>query len=106
MGLVFLIATIICRYLLKHYKAEQLLKVINLFLGLAAIIFILSFFNSQNIILVGIGSGLMFFACGFIFPMSMGKGISLFRHIVGTASAIMYLINILITSLASFRLVF
>ena len=37
MGLIFLIATIICRYLLKHYKAEQLLQVvINLFLGLAA----------------------------------------------------------------------
>ncbi len=107
LGLVFLIATIICRYLLKHYKAEQLLKVvINLFLGLAAIIFILSFFNSQNIILVGIGSGLMFFACGFIFPMSMGKGISLFRHIVGTASAIMYLIIFLITSLASFSVSF
>ena len=48
----------------------------------------------------------MFFACGFIFPMSMGKGISLFRHIVGTASAVMYLINILITSLASFSVSF
>lgn len=107
LGLVFLSATLICRYLLKHFKAEQLLQVIiNLFLVLAAIMFILSFPYNQNIILVGIGSGLMFFACGFIFPMSMGKGISLFRHIAGTASATMYLINILITSLASFSVSF
>lgn len=32
----------------------------------------------------------------------MGKGISLFRNISGTASAIMYLINMLITSLTAF----
>jgi MFS transporter, DHA1 family, multidrug resistance protein len=43
----------------------------------------------------------MFFTCGFIFPMSMGKGLSLFRHIAGTATAMMYFINVMITSLAS-----
>lgn len=107
LGLVFLSSTIICRYMLKNYAAEQLLQiVINLFIVLAAVIFILSFLYSQNIILIGVGSGLMFFACGFIFPMSMGKGISLFRHIAGTASAAMYFINVLITSLISFSVSF
>lgn len=97
----------ICRYLLKNYETEQLLRIIiNLFLILAAVFFVLSFSYGQSIILIGIGSGLMFFACGFIFPMSMGKGISLFRHIAGTASATMYLINILITSLSSFLVSF
>lgn len=107
LGLIFLSATMICRYLLKNYETEQLLRIIiNLFLILAAVFFVLSFSYGQSIILIGIGSGLMFFACGFIFPMSMGKGISLFRHIAGTASATMYLINILITSLSSFLVSF
>ena len=48
----------------------------------------------------------MFFTCGFLFPMSTGKGLSLFRHIAGTASATMYLINIMMTSIIAFILSF
>lgn len=107
LGLVFLASTFICRYLLKKYKVEQLfLIVINLFFFIATLAVIASYFFDKSIILVAVASALMFFACGFIFPLSMGKGISLFRHIAGTANATMYLINILITSLTAFLISF
>jgi hypothetical protein len=38
--------------------------------------------------------------------MSMGKGISLFRHIAGTATATMYFINVLMTSITALILSF
>jgi hypothetical protein len=44
----------------------------------------------------------MFFATGILFPLSMGKGLSMFSHIAGTATAIMYLINGSITAASSF----
>jgi hypothetical protein len=47
---------------------------------------------------------MMFFVEGFIFPLSMGNGLSLFRHIAGTATALMYLINISMTSAVAFLL--
>ena len=107
MGLAFLFATFICRYLLKHFSVEKLcLILINSFSIISILSLIISYFFNNNIILISIFSAIMFFACGFLFPMSMGKGISLFRHIAGTATAIMYLINILMTSLTAFLLSF
>ncbi len=103
LGIVFLASTFICRYLLKKYVFDRVyLTVVNTFLIISVINVIISYFVSNNIVLVAVASGLMFFACGFIFPLSMGKGLSLFRHISGTAAAVMYLINILITGLVSF----
>ncbi len=103
MGLVFLASTFICRYFLKQYKVEQLfLIVINLFFFITILAVVASYFFNKSITLIAVASALMFFACGFIFPMSMGKGLSFFRHIAGTATAIMYLINTLITSLIAF----
>ena len=82
---------------------ENLLLVsIHLFLAITILSVIAGFYFSENIYLAVIASALMFFACGSIYPMSMGKGLSFFRHISGTATAIMYLINILLTSLISF----
>ncbi len=107
LGLVFLLATIICRSLLKHFETEYLfLILIHVFLGLTFLFVIASYFFSQSMVLVTAGSMLMFFASGFIFPASMGKGMSLFSHIAGTASALMYLVNILLTSLCSFLMSF
>lgn len=107
MGLFFLIATFICRYLLKKYEAEQLFFIL---INGAFIIALLAVFAShmydKNIVLIGVASACMFFTCGFLFPMSMGKGLSLFRHIAGTATAVMYLINILMTSVTAFILSF
>ena len=103
MGLILLAATFICRYLLKIFSINKMfLIMINVFF-LASIIFIpISYFQSESLALVAIVTGFMFFLCGFIFPVAMGKGISLFRHISGTATAVMYLINILMTSLTAF----
>ncbi len=98
-GLVFLFATFVCRYFLKKYPVEKLFfATINLALLITLALFGISFLLTDSIVLTAIASGLMFFICGFLFPMSMGKGMSLFRHIAGTASATMYLINMLITS--------
>lgn len=107
MGISFLTATFVCRYLLKRQSVKFLFFIfINLFFVVAAIALILSYALPNNIILIAMDSAIMFFACGFIFPMSMGKGLSLFRHIAGTATALMYLINIIMTSLCSFILSF
>ncbi len=102
-GIVFLMATLICRFILKFFAMEQILAAaIHVFFVIALGILILSYWLTDNILLTAIGSALMFFGSGFIFPISMGKGISLFRHISGTATATMYLVNILICSLTSF----
>lgn len=106
-GLVFLLATFVCRYLLRRWQATQLIGVIiHIFLTCAVVSLLISYFLPTSIVLIAVASGLMFFTGGFIFPLSMGVGMSLFRHIAGTATATMYLFNVLITSLASFILSF
>ncbi len=102
-GTVFLAATFICRYLLKKFKAEHLLfyaLIISFTIALSSVA--LSFIFEKSTLFIVIISAMMFFSCGFIFPMSMGRGISLFRHIAGTATAMMFLIQILMTSFVSF----
>lgn len=107
LGIVFLISTFISRFLLRKYQVEQLYFIgINLFFVLAFLGFVLSYVYPKDIALITIISAAMFFSCGFIFPMSMGKGQSLFRHVSGTAAAVMYLINMIITSLAGFLVSF
>ncbi len=107
LGLFFLAATFASRYLLKKYQVKQLyFTVINLFFVIILLGVMMSYLFANSIILVSIFSAFMFFTCGMIFPMSMGKNLSLFRHIAGTAAATMYLINMLITSLTGFVMSF
>lgn len=107
MGMVFLLSTIMCRHILKTYKVTSVyFTVLNLSFVLIILALMISYIASESIIFISITSALMFFIAGFVFPMSTGKGLSLFRHIAGTASAMMYLINVLITSLISFLLSF
>lgn len=107
LGVVFLMATFVCRSFLKYLDAERLFEAaIYTFFIIATLMLLASRFFSQSIYLVAIASALMFFATGFIFPLSMGKGLLLFRHIAGTATATMFLINILITSLLGFAVSF
>ena len=107
LGTMFLAATFICRAFLKKHETDHLLyTVINTLLIFGVLTIILGYIFNNNIILIAITSGIMFFSCGFLFPMSMGKGMSLFRHISGTASAVMYMINILISSVGSFIISF
>ncbi len=102
-GIVFLASTFTCRYLLKKFKVENLLYyaiIISFITALLSVV--LSFAFEKNTVFIALFSALMFFSCGFIFPMSMGRGISLFRHIAGTATALMYFIQILMTGFVSF----
>jgi Bcr/CflA subfamily drug resistance transporter len=107
LGLAFLASTFICRALLKKYNSAKLTFIaIHLFFSLAIVGLLLSFLYNESIVLITIISAFMFYCTGTLFPMSMGRGMTGFRHIAGTATAIMYLINILITSLTSFLMGF
>lgn len=106
-GVAYTIATIVSRLLSARYEYNKLITQGIKFSLLAAIVFtLIGLFFKNNIYLLIIASTVMLFSQGSIFPISMGKGISLFRHIAGTATAVMYLVNILITSLTSFALSF
>lgn len=101
LGGIYLISTLVCRYSATKFNVNKLLFVgINVFLILAFSAVIASHFLSHSIAFTVAVSSIMFFACGFIYPLSMGQGMSLFRHISGNATAIMYLIMTAITSIS------
>lgn len=107
LGMAYLIATFICRYLLKKFNFDQLMpKLIGLFLLITLLSIGLSYIFVTSIVLLAITSAFMFAACGLIYPLSIGKGLSLLRHIAGTATATMYLVNVSITGLTAFLLSF
>lgn len=103
LGVVFLVATFVCRFMLDRYEAKQWLQLVfPLFLMMSFMGIFVGYFKASSVEWIAIISGVMFFACGCIFPAAMGSGLSLFRSIAGTAGAIMYLINISISSLVTF----
>ncbi|MBX9743373.1 MAG: MFS transporter [Chthoniobacterales bacterium] len=105
LGGTFLGATFVCRHFLKKYSVENLLGIIiPVFFLITMLSLVASFLWSSSMpLLLGV-SAVMFFASGFIFPMCMGKGLLLFRPIAGTASAVMFLVNVLMTSATAFLL--
>lgn len=107
LGIVFLASTFFSRFLLKRASVAVLLpKIIASSTLFALLMIFAAYFFPQNIVFVGLVTAVMYFTCSLIFPLSMGRGISLFRHIAGTATAVMYFINILITSVTAFALGF
>lgn len=103
LGLAYLFSTFGCRFILKSFRFEPLLFIfINAFFLISFAGVGLSYFFSSSIVLIALMSALMYSASGIIFSMAMGKGLSLFRHIAGTASATMFFVNILITSVMGF----
>jgi len=103
LGIIFLSAAIICRYFLKKYPVDKLYQIaINLFFAIAILALISAYFFEKSLILAIGASACMYFVASFVFPMSAGKVLSLFRHISGAAGAVMYLINVLITSFSAF----
>ena len=103
LGLVFVAATFYGRQLLKKHSVEKIWFVgINLSVLVCVLCLIASYFFDESIALTAAITALMFISCGVIFPMSLGKGLSLFRHIAGTATAVMYLVNISITGIVSY----
>ena len=102
-GLTFLSATFLCRYLLNYLTSYVLFGYVTyIFVITIVILSLISLLFPSSLILLIIATTVAYFVCGFIFPLCMGKGLSMFRNIAGTASAIMYLINVMITSLAAF----
>lgn len=103
MGLAFLIGTIFCRRLISYFSPEQIFStLIPLFLLLAVCNLLISYFAPLSMTVITISSLLMFFGCGIVYPAGMAKGLSLFKHLAGSGSAVMNLINVLITSLTAF----
>lgn len=103
LGIVFLLGTQICRFLIKHIAVEKvILYAIPLSFLSAALGLITSLLMQVNIVLILVNSLFMFFGCGIIYPACMGKALALFRHLGGSSAAVMNLVNVLITSLAAF----
>lgn len=104
LGVVYLLSSLACRYALQKFTVEQLFfVVVNLFFIVAAVNLIISYFYPYSLTLIIVASTLMFFMCAFVYPLAMGKGMSLFRHIAGTASALMFS-NVVISSFICFCL--
>lgn len=102
-GAGFLVATFVCRRSLKRGWSGDSLLFSSL---LAFLIFFLAssvlfFFYPQQMIYIGITGFVAFFATGFIFPLSMGQGMAMFQHIAATATAIMFFVNVLLTTVSS-----
>ncbi|WP_215776371.1 Bcr/CflA family efflux MFS transporter [Paludibacterium sp. B53371] len=105
LGCVFLLATFLCRWLVARSPVARVQQgMTRLLLAVTATGLILGQCWPDSLTLLCGISALMFFSQGMLFPMSMGRGLALFRHIAGTATALMFLINILMTSLTSFVL--
>lgn len=103
MGLMFLLGTFICRRLVKQFQPEEIFAfAVPVFLFVALISVIAAYLAPQNMAVIIIPSLFMFLGCGIIYPAGIGKGLSLFRHLAGSGSAVLNLINILITSLTAF----
>lgn len=102
LGCVFLVSTMVCRRLLKQYSVTRLIHIgLYVFLALTLVALVFAYFSPMNIYFIGLASSIIFFMTGFVFPMAMGLGIGMFRHTAGTASSVMFLFNVLITTLVA-----
>lgn len=102
LGVFYLTSSFLCRFYLKKFAPDNiLLYAIMFFLLLAFISCVCTFLNNKNINIIVIPSLCMFICCGTIYPVAMGKGLALFRHLAGSGSAIMSFVNVIITSLVA-----
>jgi DHA1 family bicyclomycin/chloramphenicol resistance-like MFS transporter len=82
LGLAFIPAPIICRYLVNHLSVGILFSlVIHWFLATISI----SIFFDMSLIIILFASVAVYFVCGALFSFSLGKGLSMFKHISETA---------------------
>lgn len=107
LGTSFLIATLVAKYLVSTTPLNKIYLLTITIAGIIAVIGVgFSYLLHNNITLITIISLIMFFSTGILFPMSMGRGLAMFSHIAGTATAIMYLINGVIVSLTAYLMSF
>lgn len=107
LGVAFLMGTFMCRYAIKRSPLTELLRHAIL-IGLTIILLMFSgFYYSNRAMMIVIFSSIgLVLISGILYPTGMAIGLSLFRHIAGSASAIMNFVNVLITSLVSFIMSF
>jgi DHA1 family bicyclomycin/chloramphenicol resistance-like MFS transporter len=106
LGVIYLLASFACRYAIQKYRVEKIFFVVlNLFFVIAIGNLVLSYIFPTSVLLIIFSSACMFFLCAFIYPLAMGKGMSLFRHVAGAASALMFS-NVILSSAISFCLSF
>lgn len=99
MGVCFLIGTTTCRRFVKTFLPENILSIALPIVFIFSLMgLVLSYLFPLNIYVILGSSMAMFVGCGVIYPAAMGKGITLFRQMAGSGSAMMNLINILITT--------
>ena len=107
MGTCFLIGTFICRFFVKKewscliYKFILPLAFLISLMGLVA-----AYFMNHSIPLALILSLSLFVCCGVFNPAATGFGMTIFPDRAGSSSAIMYFVNLLITSTIAFSLSF
>lgn len=102
MGLFFLTGTMLCRYLIQKHTPEQLFQIfIPIVMSIAGFSVLLSYFESHSLTLIILISLFMFLGSGIFFPAAMGKGLACFRHMSGSATAVMNSGNLLVASLGS-----
>lgn len=107
MGFTFLIGTFLCRFLLKKLDAENIIFYVILIFNFIAVLSVLLALTYGNKIWVIIITSLsMYLVCGIMYPTTMGKALSIFRHLAGSASATMNLISMSITSIIAFTISF
>src|SRR3990167_8391589 len=99
MGLCFLSGTFLCRHLIKKNEIDRLFHVILPVIFLLAVMtLLLSYRWGGAMPLIVLSGFVMFVGCGVVYPAGMGKGMSLFRHLAGSATAIMNVVVLLVTS--------
>ncbi len=107
MGISFLLGTFLCRALIQ-YEQEKLIYHLGLplSLGLALLGIILAYVIDGSAHIALIISLSLFLCCGFFNPAITGLGMTLFPQQVGSSSAIMYFINLMITSTVAWSVSF
>ena len=99
-GAVFLSATLSTRYFIKRYDPLLIYKyAVPVALVAGVVFFVFGFIFKESLVVLMLATFAMFFATGTIYPTGMAKGVALFRHISGSASAVMNLVNFVITAL-------
>lgn len=107
MGLTYLIGSVFNLQLLKILSIETIMFYTIIVFGITAIISaIAAFMFPNNIWTIIVPTLLMFLGSGIAYPAAMGKALSLFRHLAGSGSAVMNLINMSFTSITAFIMSF
>lgn len=106
-GFSFLAGTCFCRYGIKKWIPSQILKIVSgIGLSIALFFLLASYIYHANTLLIFIPTASLLFLAGILYPTGMGMGISFFRDLAGSTSAIMGFFTVLITGFMAFVMSF